>query len=36
LFPIAAFALFNTLITDKIMVAYYYSLGPSMGPALNE
>jgi len=36
LFPIAAFALFNTLITDKIMVAYYYSIGPSMGTELND
>jgi len=35
LFPIAGFALFNTLITDKIMMAYYYSLPPSMSNKLN-
>jgi len=35
LFPIAAFALMNTCITDRILVAYYYSLPPSMSNKLN-
>jgi len=36
LFPIAAFALFNTYVTDRILVAYYYSIPPSMNGILND